>query len=189
MIDRLSVVGLGKLGLCLATCFAEKGFETIGIDINDKVVESINQGISPINEPGLDILIARHGDNRLRASLDFTEAIESTDITFVLVATPSQPDGSFSNEQVEAALKALALAYKNSAKPYHLFVISSTVMPGSTEESFIPILEKYSGRKLHTDFDVCFDPDFVALGKVIQRFSQPGFGDHWGNFARSRLPG
>jgi UDPglucose 6-dehydrogenase len=67
----------------------------------------------------------------------------------------------------------LAQAFKNSSKPYHLFVISSTVMPGSTNESFIPILEKYSGRKLHTDFDVCFDPDFVALGKVIKDFLNP----------------
>jgi UDPglucose 6-dehydrogenase len=61
MTERISVIGLGKLGLCLAACFSEKGFITIGIDINEKIVESINQKITPISEPGLDVLITRHG--------------------------------------------------------------------------------------------------------------------------------
>lgn len=173
MNERLSLVGLGKLGLCLACCFAEKGFETIGIDIEERVVNSVNQGIAPWYEPRLDDFLARHGGKTLRATTHHREAIEQTNITFVLVATPSNPDGSFSNRFVESALRSLAEALRQSKKEHHIFVISSTVMPGSIESSFIPILEQYSGRKLNEGFSVCFDPDFVALGKVITDFLNP----------------
>jgi len=173
MTERLSVVGLGKLGLCLAACFSEKGFEVLGIDIEEKVVQAINYGIAPWFEPGLDALIARHGGKNLRATAHHKEAIEKTDITFVLMATPSNADGSFSNRFIESALRCLAEALAESKKDHHLFVISSTVMPGSTDAIFIPILERYSGRKLNQGFEVCYDPDFVALGNAIQGFLRP----------------
>ncbi len=169
----LSVVGLGKLGLCLASCFAERGFETIGVDVDEQVVASVNRGKAPFFEPGLDALIARHGGADLRATTRHGKAIDETDVTFVLVPTPSNPDGSLSNRFVESALKSLALAFGESKKEHHLFVISSTVMPGSTGTTFIPMLETYSGRKLNEDFSVCYDPDFVALGNVINGFSNP----------------
>lgn len=169
----ISVVGLGKLGLCLASCFAEKGFDTIGIDIEERVVDCVNRGEAPFFEPGLGDMIAKHGGNKLRATTLHRKAIENTDITFILVATPSGPDGNFSNRFIEAALQSLAMAFGESNKDYHLFVISSTVMPDSINSTFIPILEKYSGRKLGQDFDVCYDPDFVALGNVINGFFHP----------------
>lgn len=170
---RLSLVGLGKLGLCLSSCLAEKGFEVVGVDLEERVVASVNKGKAPWFEPGLDDLLAKHGGERLRATLHHKEAIEQTDITFVLVATPSNPDGSFSNRFVESALRSLAEALRDNPRPHHLFVISSTVMPGSTEASFIPIIEKYSGRKINQGFSVCYDPDFVALGNVVKGFLRP----------------
>ncbi len=173
MKERLSVVGLGKLGLCLAACLAEKGFDTLGVDIEERVVEKVNQGVAPWFEPGLDELLAKHGGKALRAAVHHREAIECTDTTFVLVPTPSNPDGSFSNRFVEAALRSLGDALRESNKDHHLFVISSTVMPGSTEEVFIPLLEKHAGRKLTEGFSVCYDPDFVALGNVIKGFLRP----------------
>jgi UDPglucose 6-dehydrogenase len=173
MTDTVSVVGMGKLGLCLAAVFAKKGLRTIAVDIERKVVEAVNRGRSPIIEPGLDEIIAEVAGTTLRATLDHREAIEGSDVTFVLVSTPSNPDGSFSNRYVESALRSLAAAFGQSTKGYHLFVISSTVVPGSTEGSFIPLIEEVSGRKLHRDFDVCYDPDFVALGDVINGFLKP----------------
>jgi UDPglucose 6-dehydrogenase len=173
MAEQLSLVGLGKLGLCLAACLAEKGFPVIGVDIEERVVNQVNAGIALWYEPGLDQLLAKHGGKTLRATTAHREAILQSDVTFVLVATPSNPDGSFSNRFIEAALRSLALALATSEKPHHLFVISSTVMPGSTDEVFIPILEQYSGRKLNDGFSVCFDPDFVALGNVIKGFLRP----------------
>ena len=166
-------MGLGKLGLSLAGCLAERGFDTLGIDIEERVVNLVNQGRAPWFEPGLDDLLARNAGKRLRATTEHARAIEETDVTIVLVATPSNLDGTFSNRFIEAALRSLAEAFGRSGKPYHSFVISSTVMPGSTGESFIPIIEAHSGRKLHQHFSVCYDPDFVALGNTIKGFLEP----------------
>jgi len=172
-MDTISLVGLGKLGLCLAAVYAHKGKTVIGVDVLPTVVDAINKGVSPIVEPGLAGMIAATGGKKLIATLEHDRAIEESDITIVLTATPSLPDGSFSNAQVEDALKRLSASLKKSNKPYHLFVISSTVIPGSIEGSFIPLIEKHSGRKLHDGFGICYDPDFVALGSVIKDFMNP----------------
>jgi len=172
MTETLSFIGLGKLGLCMATCFAMKGYKVIGIDINENIVKSLNKGIAPIIEPHLQENITKAG-NYLRATTNYEDVISKTDITFIMVATPSKPDGSFSNEYVEASLINLAQMLKKSDKKYHIFVVSSTVMPGSIEESFIPLIEKYSGRKLNDGFGLCYSPDLVALGKVFHDYLNP----------------
>lgn len=172
MSERVSVVGLGKLGLGLSLCMADAGIETLGVDVNSGVVDAINRLESPIAEPGYDDLIQKLG-SQYKATTSHAEAIEQTDITFILVATPSIGDGRFSNRYVKSALRSLAEAFGSSKKKHHLFVISSTVVPGSTEKTFIPLIEQYSGRKYREDFDVCFDPDFVALGTVIRDFQNP----------------
>lgn len=173
MNEKVSVVGLGKLGLGLALCFADSDIDTLGIDVNEKVIDAINSGKTPLVEPEYQELIEKTTGKTFRASSDHSEAIEKTDITFILVATPSIGDGRFSNRYVKSALKSLAQAFGKSKKPHHLFVISSTVVPGSTEKTFIPLIEQYSGRKYMRDFDVCFDPDFVALGTVVRDFRNP----------------
>lgn len=172
-MTALSVVGLGKLGLCLAACYADRGFDVLGVDLEQRVVDHVNAGTAPWFEPGLGELLAHHGGKRLRATTSHQQAVDETDVTIVLVATPSNPDGSFSNRFVEAALRSLGEAFGRSQKARHLFVISSTVMPGSVQGSFIPILEETSGRRLGADFEVCYDPDFVALGNVIAGFRRP----------------
>lgn len=172
MNEKISVVGLGKLGLGLALCFADSGLHTIGVDVNENTVEAINNGLSPIIEPQYQELITKHKDS-FKATTSHKEAFENTDITFILVATPSIGDGRFSNRYVNSALKSLAKAFAESKKETHLFVISSTVVPGSTDKEFIPLIEEYSGKKYREDFDVCFDPDFVAIGSVIKDFKNP----------------
>jgi len=173
--DRMSMVGLGKLGCCLAAVFAESGIDVLGVDIEEKVVHAVNAGIAPFSEPGLHEILRRIGGRRLRATDRADRAIGETDITFVLVPTPSNDDGTFSNRYVETALTSLATALRDSDKPYHLFVISSTVVPGSTEGSFIPLIEAVSGRTFNEGFGVCYDPDFVALGSVVRDFQNPDF--------------
>ncbi len=173
MTERISLVGLGKLGLCLGACFAKRGIQTLGVDIEERVVDHVNRGLALWHEPGLAELLAQYGGKALRATRDHRQAIEQTDVTWVLVATPSNPDGSFSNRFVESALRSLGEALRESKKDHHLFVISSTVMPGSTDSSFIPILEKVSGRKLNDGFSVGYSPDFVALGNVVNGFLRP----------------
>lgn len=171
--DRVSLVGLGKLGLPLAACYADAGVEVLGIDINELVVTSVNAGQCPIVEPELAALLAEHGGKGLSASTDYRRAIYETDVTIILVSTPSDGDGSFSNKYIEAALTSLAEVLRDSDKPDHLFVISSTVMPGSILDSFVPLISRISGRRLGEGFRICYDPDFVALGNVIHDFRHP----------------
>ncbi|HEX6280048.1 MAG TPA: nucleotide sugar dehydrogenase [Pyrinomonadaceae bacterium] len=172
MEEKVSVVGLGKLGLGLALCMADAGIETLGVDVSSGVVDSINRGKSPINEPGYQDLISKLGPS-FRATTKHSDAIQESDVTFILVATPSIGDGRFSNRYIKSALRSLAEAFGASDKEHHLFVISSTVVPGSTQKTFVPLIEEYSGKKFLEDFDVCFDPDFVALGTVLKDFQSP----------------
>lgn len=174
MNDRISVVGLGKLGLGLALSFANAGIETLGVDVNENFVDELNRGRSLIIEPQYEEYLQRLGE-KFRATTSHAEAIEKSEITLILVATPSIGDGRFSNRYVKSAVRSLAEAFGKSDKPYHIFVISSTVVPGSTDRTFIPLIEQHSGRRHKKDFDVCFDPDFVALGTVIRDFENPDF--------------
>ncbi|MFQ5799682.1 MAG: UDP-glucose dehydrogenase family protein [Bacteroidota bacterium] len=183
---KLSIVGLGKLGSCSAACFAAKGFDVVGIDTNDRYVEAINNGRAPVYEPGLQGLLTS-AKSRLRATQDYGEAIVSSDVTFLVVPTPSRPDGHFSDEYLQAALKELSLAFRESTKQQHLFVVTSTVSPGTTEKNLKPLIESISGKKLNRDFGLCYSPEFIALGSVIRDFVNPdvvliGESDKkWGN--------
>ncbi|RKY33481.1 MAG: UDP-glucose/GDP-mannose dehydrogenase family protein [Candidatus Omnitrophota bacterium] len=172
-IDSISVVGLGKLGLCMAACFASKGYKVVGIDIDKNKIDLINRGINPIQETGLTRLIQKYKEN-LKATSDYEEAILNSQITFIVVATPSEADGSFSNEQLEEALKKIGLILKKK-KQYHLVVITSTVMPGTTEHVGRYILEEASGKKCGKDFGLAYNPEFIALGSVIHDFLNPDF--------------
>lgn len=171
-MSRISVIGLGKLGACSAACFASKGFEVIGVDINRDFVEAINNGRAPVYEPGLQELIDC-SKNRLKATQDYEEAMRESDITFLIVPTPSRLDGHFSDRYLQDALKHLSKALRYINKNYHSFVITSTVSPGTIEENLIPLIESLSGRKLNEGFGVCYNPEFIALGSVIKDFLNP----------------
>jgi len=172
--NSISVVGLGKLGLCLASAFSSKGIQVLGVDINKKIVDSVNKAKAPWYEPNLQRYLKKYKRN-LKATLNHKEAIDGTDISIILVETPSDSYGSFSSGYVETAFKQLANLLKKNGKEYHLFILSSTVMPTSIKRHFIPLIEKESGRKFKKDFGFSFVPDFVALGKVIDDFISPDF--------------
>lgn len=169
---KLSVIGLGKLGACTAACFAAKGFPVVGVDINKASVEAINQGRAPFYEPGLQELIEA-AKNRLKATQDYEEAVRESEISFLIVPTPSRESGDFSDRYLREALEQLSAAFKKSGKRYHKFVITSTVSPGTIEESLIPLIESVSGKKLNKDFGVAYNPEFIALGSVIRDFLHP----------------
>ncbi len=172
-ILNISVVGLGKLGLCTAACFASKGFKVTGVDIDIDKIDKINKGISPIDETGLNELLKKVKGN-LRATSDYAQALFKTDVTFIVVATPSLADGSFSNEYLEKSLHKIGEALKKK-KNYHLVVITSTVMPQTVETVARYILEKVSGKTCGRDFGIAYNPEFIALGSVIHDFLNPDF--------------
>lgn len=171
-LPAVSVVGLGKLGACTAACFAYQGVSTIGVDLNPGYVASINAGHPPVFEPRLDEILAA-GRSRIAATTDYREALEASEISFLIVPTPSRPDGSFSDEHLRDALRHLSTALRESKKSYHLFAVTSTVSPGKTEGSLTPLIEELSGRRLNEGFGVCYNPEFIALGSVIQDFLNP----------------
>ena len=172
-VTNISVVGLGKLGLCLAACFAEKGYQVTGIDIDKNKIALINEGENPIQETGLTQLINKCKNN-LKATSDYGETILNSQVTFVVVATPSEADGSFSNEQLEKTLRKIGAVLKEK-NDYHLVVITSTVMPGTTEHLAKFTLEESSGKKCGKDFGIAYNPEFIALGSVIHDFLNPDF--------------
>ncbi len=171
-MTAISVIGLGKLGACTAACFAYKGHEVIGVDVDRRTVDLINQGQAPVVEPRLQEVITAAGA-RLRATHSFEEAVERSEITLLLTPTPSEPGGHFSDAHLRAPLEPLARALVRVKKNYHLFVVASTVSPGTTSDRLIPLIEQRSGKKLNRDFGVCYNPAFIALGSVIHDLLQP----------------
>jgi len=172
-LPSVSVVGLGKLGACIAACFADKGFEVVGSDVSSHTVELVNQGRPPVTEPGLPEMLAR-SRGRLRATQDAGEAVHATDATFIVVPTPSNDEGGFSISYVIDAARSIGRALRDK-KGYHLVVLTSTVLPGSTEYGMVPVLEQESGKRCGEDFGVCYSPEFIALGQVIRDFLNPEF--------------
>jgi len=171
-LPRINVVGLGKLGAPLAAVLASRGFSVIGLDVNRTLVDALNAGKMPIVEPQLNELIAENRE-RLSATMDANEAVQKSDASFVIVPTPSNKDtGFFSNSYVLKAMETLGRALRNK-KGYHLVVITSTVMPGSTGSEIKAALEAASGRKVGPELGLCYNPEFIALGSVVRDMLYP----------------
>ncbi len=171
MKSSVSVFGIGKLGLPLAAVLASKGYRVIGVDMNEAVVKIVNEGKSPYFEPGLGELIASAHHN-LTATTDYEKAVKDTSVSFIVVLTPSEPDGSFSTKYVEGVVQSLAKELKNKPN-FHIITLNSTVLPGETERVVKQALEKDTGKKCGKDFGVCYSPEFIALGSVIRDFTNP----------------
>src|SRR3954451_11909356 len=170
-IQKASVCGLGKHGACIAATLAQQGFEVVGVDIDPEKVRKINAGEPPVEEPLLAETI-QAGRSRLRATQDFREAV-GTDISFFIPPSPSLPDGSFSNEYLLRAMQPVAAAVKDQGKKGHIFACSSTTTPGAMDGVMIPMLERESGGVCGRDFGVCYNPEFIALGNVVQGLLEP----------------
>jgi UDPglucose 6-dehydrogenase len=169
----VSVVGLGKLGACIAACFADRGFKVVGVDVSQRTIDLVNQGSAPVFEPGLQDLMTGARAN-LRATGDYRDAIRSTDATLIVVPTPSEDHGGFSLRYAVEAARSIGRVLRD--KPgYHLVVLTSTVLPGSTEYAIKPVLEAESGKRCGVDFGLCYSPEFIALGSVIRDFLKPDF--------------
>jgi UDPglucose 6-dehydrogenase len=170
-LKTASVCGLGKLGACIAASLAARGFEVVGVDIDPEKVKKINEGLAPLDEPLL-AETTRTGHSRFRASLDPRDTV-ATDVTFFIPPSPSLPDGSFSNEFLLKAMQPVAKAIKDAGKRNHLFVCSSTTTPGAVDTVLIPMLERELGGICGRDFGVCYNPEFIALGDVINGLLEP----------------
>jgi UDPglucose 6-dehydrogenase len=171
MAKKAAVIGLGKLGSPLAACLAAKGLSVVGVDNEPRKVEAINRQRPPVHEPGLEELLATTA-GRLTAVNDIEAAVRDSDITFVVVSTPSEAGGGFSLRYVEPVCEAIGRALAKKPE-YHVVVLTSTVMPGTTGGPVRELLEKISGKRVGKDFGLCYGPEFIALGSVIRDFLNP----------------
>jgi len=168
---KVSVVGLGKLGAPLAAVMASRGHEVVGLDISQRYVDDINAGRAPVVEPQLQELITE-SKGRLRATTDWNDLAASSEISFIIVPTPSDKNGVFVNTFVLDAIDKLGAAIRKKSG-YHVVVITSTVMPGSTDGIIRQRLEAASGRKVGPDLGLCYNPEFIALGTVVRDMLYP----------------
>ena len=173
MFERISIIGLGKLGACMAATIANKGAEVIGVDVNSEAVEAINSAKPLSHEPGLAEMLAANR-SRLRATTNTAEAVQASQVSFVIVPTPSDATGAFSIRYVEQAVREIGHALRHK-RGYHLIVLTSTVLPGATEFGVLPLIEESSGKRCGKDFGLCYNPEFIALGSVIRDLLNPDF--------------
>lgn len=171
MKKKISVIGLGKLGLPIVACFALKGFDVIGVDIDINKINALKKRQAPLCEPRLQDLLNTFGEH-ITVTQDTVFAVLNSDITFVIVPTPSKSDGSFSLDFVLGSCKEIGKALKEKSS-YHLVGITSTIMPGDMDNLIHPCLEHASGKHVGLDFGLCYSPEFIAIGSVVHDFLNP----------------
>jgi GDP-mannose 6-dehydrogenase len=170
---NVSVFGLGYVGSVSAATFADDGHQVVGVDVNPSKVTLLNDAKSPIVEPGLEeLIVANVAAGRLRATTSTDEAIETSDVSLVSVSTPSRRNGSLDLTYLARVCEQIgaALARKRS---YHVVIIRSTVLPGTTHCTVIPILERASGKEYGVDFGVAMNPEFLREGSAVRDIKHP----------------
>lgn len=170
------VGGCGRLGICLATWSAHKGHDTIIVDVNARAVREVNEGMWPISEyeDGAAMMCDAVEAGTLRAYHEEWEQLRDREVIFVIVPTPSLDDGSFSIKAVLEACKRIgAHGLVGNEWIYPIVVIVSTVNPGDTDGPIREMLERESGKKAGEDFGLCYSPEFIRQGSIIEDFSHP----------------
>jgi len=157
----------------MAAAIASRGHDVIGVDVSQRAVDRLNAGEAPVQETGLQELIAANRP-RLEATLSHEHAVLDSELTFVIVPTPSDDRGAFSIQYATYAFRQIGKALAKKAG-YHTVVLTSTVLPGATRYGLTPVLEQSSGKTCGADFGLCYSPEFVALGSVIRDFLNPDF--------------
>ena len=170
---RISIFGMGYVGAVCTACLAQRGHQIIGVDVSKHKVELINAGRSPIVEPGLDELLAA-GKNagRIRATNDYTDAIQNSDITMVCVPTPSKRNGDLSLEYIEAVCREIGMAMRDKPSR-HTVIIRSTVLPGTVKGVVLPILEDCAQMKAGVDFGLGVNPEFLRESTALRDYDEP----------------
>jgi GDP-mannose 6-dehydrogenase len=172
---KLSVFGIGYVGCVSAACFAKEGHHVTGVDVNPTKVEIINNGNSPIVEPGVSELMSEAvSSGHLRATTSAQEAVHNSEVSLVCVGTPSRANGSLDLSHVTRVCEEIGAALKTKDER-HVVVMRSTMLPGPIHEVVVPALERTSGKKAGTDFGVCINPEFLREGSSLKDFYAPPF--------------
>jgi GDP-mannose 6-dehydrogenase len=170
---KISVFGMGYVGVVAAGCLAEDGHEVIGVDPNRTKVDLVNRGVTPIVEKDIGEIVERNVKaGRLRAGVDVAAAVRETDISFICVGTPSQLNGSLDLRFVRKVCEEIGAALRGKSG-FHVVVARSTMLPGTMREIVIPTLEEHSGKRAGVDFGVCNNPEFLREGSAVWDYRHP----------------
>ena len=168
---KISIIGSGYVGLITGVCLAEKGHSIVCVDVDHKKVAHINQGLPPIYEQDLEKLLKKNIHINLKATADLRQAVIDTEVSLITVGTP------FDGEKIDLTqIKDVsyqiggALRDKNT---YHLVIVKSTVIPGTTDDVIVPIIEEASRKKACFDFGVGMNPEFLREGVAVEDFMNP----------------
>lgn len=164
---KLSIIGSGYVGLVTGTCFAEVGHEVICVDNNEEKVKQLQSGKIPIYEPGLEDLIKKNVQlGRLKFTASIEEGVDNSEVVFIAVPTPPQPDGSVDLSYIESVARSIAEVIKD----YRVIVDKSTV-PVKTGERVAETIKRYSKEGI--DFDVVSNPEFLREGSAVADLMKP----------------
>ncbi|MDQ7983406.1 UDP-glucose/GDP-mannose dehydrogenase family protein [Pseudomonas sp. G34] len=170
---RISIFGLGYVGAVCAGCLSARGHQVIGVDVSQDKIDMINQGKSPIVEPGLAALLDRGvSSGLLRGTTNVSEAVADSELSFIAVGTPSKRNGDLDLAYMESVCMQIGVALRDKADR-HTVVIRSTVLPGTVKNVVIPLLEAASGKKAGVDFGVATNPEFLRESTAIKDYDFP----------------
>ena len=168
---KVSIIGTGYVGLVTGVCLAAKGHTVVCVDVDRRKVEQINRGEAPFHEPGLPELLRGSLGRRFNATDDLEGSVLGSDLTLVAVGTPLRGRRiDLRYVQLVAGQIGRALARKTR---YHVVVVKSTVVPGTTDGVILPILERTSGKRAGIDFGVGMNPEFLSEGEALGDFMRP----------------
>lgn len=168
---KVSVVGTGYVGLVSGVCLAAKGHQVICVDVDQTKVDKINKGIPPIYEAGLEELLQQNIGTNIVATTDLRQAVMDTEISLIAVGTPF--DGNeIDLKYIKLVSEQIGTVLKDK-DAYHVVVVKSTVVPGTSDGVVLPILEQASGKKAGADFGVGMNPEFLKEGEAIPDFMYP----------------
>ena len=167
---KIAIVGTGYVGLVTGTCFAEVGIDVTCIDIDQKKIDNLHQGILPIYEPGLEEMVSRNVEKgRLHFSTNLAEAIKDCDVAFIAVGTPPGEDGSADLKYVLAVARSIG----ENMNSYGVIVTKSTVPVGTAAKVRAEIEQAMAKRSVSVEFDVASNPEFLKEGAAIDDFLKP----------------
>ncbi len=169
---KVSVVGTGYVGLITGAGLAGLGHEVVCVDVDEKKVAAINSRMPPIFEEGLQELLDKAVPKNLSATTDLKKAVLGSEVTFICVGTPCDDSGRIDLKFVKSAAEGIGAALKGK-NAHHVVVVKSTVVPGTTDDVVLPVLEKSSGKKAGIDFGVAMNPEFLREGKAVEDFFKP----------------
>ncbi len=168
---RICLIGCGYVGSVTGVCLADLGHEIMIVDTDASKVAQLNSGKTPIYEPELEELLQKN-HKRISATTDTHTAVLNSDITFICVGTPSNPDGSINLDFVLSASHDVGKALRDKSG-FHLVIVKSTVLPGTTAGPVKDVLEQASGKKAFVDFGLASNPEFLREGSAVGDFLKP----------------